>query len=294
MTSRSIVCGLCLVLAGAPAFAQGKSQQNKNKNAGTPAPPSRNDLAAAAPVAPTPTGGATPLAWIDDASLLAPGMVSLSLSAMRWAGGGASEVDAPIVDAAIGLSPRVQLSASVPRVVGSGDPEGALGGVGTSFFSAKVQLYESSTHAIKFAAAPTLQVLGEGVVATLGPDQGRLRWGLPMSAEISHGAVRLYGGGGYFSPGLWFSGAAVSGQAAEKVFVSVGFSRAWRHSDDPTIPLSERDRNEISGGAAYVLSPAITLFGSLGHTVKTLAENGAGTSIACGVSFSFTAQTPAK
>src|SRR6185436_9300963 len=93
-----LVASACVALAcSTTAFAQGKSQQ-KGKKDGAPAPPSRNELAAPAVVAPSPTG-ATPLAWIDDASLLAPGVVSLSMSAMRWSGAGdagISEVDVPI------------------------------------------------------------------------------------------------------------------------------------------------------------------------------------------------------
>jgi hypothetical protein len=293
---------LCAALAASPAFAQGNSQsaranQGNNGNGhGAPsaAAPSRNQLAAVA-VAPVPSpSGATPLAWVDDASLLPSGMVSLSMSAMRWAGGGTSEIDAPIVDVAFGLAPRLQLSASVPRVVGSADPSGAVGGVGTSFFTAKVAVYEQSQRAFKVAASPTLQLLGEGVVASLGPGEGRVRWGLPVSAEISRGVLRLYGGGGYFSPGLWFSGAAVGAQAASKVFVSGGFSRAWRNTELPDVPLSERDRKEISGGAAYVLNPTITVFGSVGRTIKTLEENGAGTSLVGGVSFSFATAAAVK
>src|SRR6185436_10792187 len=72
----------------------------KKKNT---APPSRNELTAA-PMATSATS-ATPLAWVDDASLMAPGAVAFSVSAMRWQGGGLSEVDAPIVDAAFGLTP---------------------------------------------------------------------------------------------------------------------------------------------------------------------------------------------
>jgi len=128
-------------------------------------------------------------------------------------------------------------------------------------------------------------------VAGLEPGEGRVRWGLPVSAEISRGSMRFYGGSGYFSPGLWFAGAAVSKQASEKIFVSGGFSRAWRHSDIPDIPLSERDHKELSGGVAYVVHPSVTVFGSIGRTVMTLAENGAGTSIIGGASFSFAAST---
>src|SRR5439155_19089070 len=138
-------------------LAQGKSQEKKKA-----APPSRNELTTSPPAATSATT-ATPLALVDDASLLAPGMGVLSVSAMRWQGVGTSEVDAPIVDAAFGLAPRVQLSASVPRVVGSADPAGAAGGVGTSFFSAKIAVYETPNHAFKVATAPTLQLLSNGI-----------------------------------------------------------------------------------------------------------------------------------
>ena len=203
MTRATWAASVAFTLVASTALAQGNSQKNK------PKPPSRNDLAPAAPSAPASTG-ATPLAWIDDASLLSPGQMALSVSAMHWQGNGVGEVDAPIVDAAFGLAPRVQLSASIPHVSGGADPSGAAGGVGTSFFSAKIALHEMPAYGFKVAVAPTLQLLGSGVVESLGVQQDRIRWGVPVSAEVSSGSTRLYGGGGYFSPGLWFSGVAVA------------------------------------------------------------------------------------
>jgi len=281
--------GIVTLAASTPALAQGNSQKNKNKSKNT-APPSRNELTAA-PMATSATG-ATPLAWVDDASLLAPGMVAFSVSAMRWQGGGLSEVVAPIVDAAFGLTPRVQLSASVPRVGGSGDPDGAAGGIGTSFFSAKIAVYEAKNHRFKVATGPTLQLLGKGIVESLGSEQSRVRWGLPVSAEVSSGATRLYGGGGYFSPGLWFSGVAAGFAISDRTNASVGVSRAWRTAETPDVLLSERDRKEISGGASYALRPTISVFGSIGRTFATLEENGAGTAISGGLSIVFATAGP--
>ena len=62
-------------------------------------------------------------------SVLPPGMVSLSISGVRWQGADLSEVNFPVVDMAIGLGPRVQLGASIPRIVGAADPTQAIGGV---------------------------------------------------------------------------------------------------------------------------------------------------------------------
>ncbi len=270
-----------MTLAASSAAAQGRSQEHRNNT-----PPSRNQLAATPIVAPAPSG-ATPLAWIDDATLLGEDLVAVAVSAARWSGGGASELDAPIVDAAFGLAPRLQLSMSVPRVVGSSEPDGAAGGIGTSFFSAKVALYDGGSGGAKLAATPTLQVLGSAVAAALGPEQRRTNWGLPVSAEITQGPVRVYGGGGYFSPGIWFTGGAVSGRATDRLYVSAGVSRAWRRT---AAGLAPADRKELSFGAAYVVTPRLSTFGSIGRTFATLAENGAGTSISGGLSVAFAAR----
>ena len=281
MKRQTFAAGAIVMALAVPALAE----NSKPKGHGNSAPPSRNELAPVAVV--TPVVSATPLAWIDDATLLDPNTMVLSVSAVRWQGAGLSEVDFPISDVAMGLARRVQLSASVPRVIGSADPGGAAGGVGTSFFSFKVGVASNRARTMKLAVAPTMQLLGEAVAATLGPNQSRVRWGLPVSAEIDRGPLRLYGGGGYFSPGLWYTGAALGLQANPKVTINGGFSRAWRGANGLDIPLSDRDRKEISGGAAYSLTPHLTAFGSIGTTVKTFDDNGAGTTLSGGVSFWF-------
>ena len=281
MKRQTFAASAIVMALAVPALAE----NSKPKGHGNSAPPSRNELAPVAVV--TPVVSATPLAWIDDATLLDPNTMVLSLSAVRWQGAGLSEVDFPISDVAMGLARRVQLSASVPRVIGSADPGGAAGGVGTSFFSFKIDVASNRARTMKLAVAPTMQLLGEAVAATLGPNQSRVRWGLPMSAEIDRGPLRLYGGGGYFSPGLWYTGAAFGLQTSPKVTINGGFSRAWRGANGLDIPLSDRDRKEISGGAAYSLTPHLTAFGSIGTTVKTFADNGAGTTLSGGVSFWF-------
>ena len=264
----------------APALAQGKSQLHKKSGSG-PKPPSRNDLVV--PTVVSSSGGA-PMAWLDDASLLDPGGVSVGVSAMRWSGSGLSEVNAPIVDAALGLTRRVQLSASVPHVVGSADPTGPAGGIGTSYFSAKVGVLDRGS-VLKVAVSPTVEVLGPGVVDSLTSGQHRVQMGFPASAEIDRGPARVYAGAGYFTRGAWFTG--IGGSYALNVRLSAfgSFSRAWRRADVAGVPIGDRDRNELSGGASYGLSSAVHIFGSVGRTLATLDENGAGTTIAGGISF---------
>jgi len=268
-----------------PALAQGNSQGHKKS---APAPPSRNDL-----VAPSMTtagsGAASPIAWVDDATVLDSGGVAIAISMLRWSGSGLSEVNAPVVDIALGLTPRVQFSASVPRVVGSADPGGAAGGLGTSYFSAKIGVFNSKKQGAKLAVSPTLEVLSPGVVGSLAPGEHRVQVGFPVSAEIDRGPVRLYGATGYFTRGAWFTGAGAGIVVNEKAAVSAGFSRSWRRAGTPDVPLGDRDRNELSGSVSYAVAPSVRVFGSFGRTIATLEENGAGTTIAGGVSLFFTA-----
>jgi hypothetical protein len=266
------------------ALAQGNSQQHK-KN--PPAPPSRSDLAAPSSVsmATTAVAGPTPFAWVDDASLLEAGSVSIAMSVVRWQGSGISEVDVPVIDASIGLAPRVHLTATVPRVVGSVDPLGPVGGVGTSYFSVKIAAINDAKRSLKLSVAPTLEVLGRGVLQSMTEGERRVHFGLPVSLELDRGPARLYAGGGYFTRGVWFTGAGVGTRLNDKVFVSGGFSRSWRGSDVPDIPLSDRDRKEITGSGSYALTPQVSVYGAIARTIATLDENGAGTSVIGGVSF---------
>jgi hypothetical protein len=273
---------MATLAVSAPAIAQGNSQSHK-KNP----PPSRSDLTAPASTSTATVGGTTPFAWIDDASLMDPGAVSIALSVVRWQGTDVSEVDVPVIDVSVGLAPRVHLTASVPRVVGSSDPSGAAGGVGTSYFSAKIALLNDAERNVKLSVAPMLEVLGRGVLQSLTSGERRVHFGLPASVEVNRGAARLYGGGGYFSRGVWFAGGGAGARASRKTFVSAGYSRSWRRADAVDLALSDRARNELTGGASYALQPNVSVFGSIARTIATLEENGAGTSVSGGVSFFF-------
>ena len=285
MQQTTVLASAILALAiSTSAWAQGKSQEHKKSR---PAPPSRSDLASPASASMPATGvaGPTPFAWVDDASLLEAGTVSIAMSVARWQGSGISEVDVPVIDAAIGLARRVHLTATVPRVVGSEDPLGPAGGVGTSYFSAKIAAFDDAKRRLKLSVAPTLEVLGRGVLQSTGDAERRVHFGLPVSVQLDRGPARLYAGGGYFTRGVWFTGAGAGTRLNDKVFVSAGFSRSWRRSDVADIPLSDRDRKEITGSGSYALTPQIGVYGAIARTIATLDENGAGTSLVGGVSF---------
>jgi hypothetical protein len=275
MHSRRVIASALAALAIAlPAHAQGKSQDHKHSS-----PPSTSEL----PPSTVLAGGATPFSWLDDASVMEPGAAALALSVVRWVGTDLSETSVPAIDAGLGLARGVQLSATIPRVVAE---SGTTAGMGTSFVGLKLGVVDDSSHRLKVAVAPTLEILGAGVVAALGEGTSRVQWGLPVSLELDRGAGRVYAGSGCFSRGVWYAGAGAGVQAAPRVALAASFTRSWTSAATPDVPIGERDRNEISGSALYSISPNIGVFGSIGHTIATTDANGAGATFAVGVALS--------
>jgi hypothetical protein len=281
-TSWAIACVVALVVAPR-VQAQGKSGGKGHKSS----PPSSIAL----PIPAAGSGsGASPLAWLDDASLLAPGSMSLTLSAVRWSGTDLAETDFPVLNAAVGLTPRVQIGVSIPRVIGSGDTAGPVGGFGTSYLSGKIALL-SGASGVKVAVSPMIEILGEGAVQALPVGESRLQFGLPVSLELSQGPARVFASTGVFSRGAWFAGGGAGVQASPRVGVSASFTRSWATADVAGVT---HDRRELSAGVAYSATPRLAVYGSLGRTIATTDEDGAGTTLAAGVSFLFAPTTRSR
>jgi hypothetical protein len=271
------IAGAAMALAVAvPLHAQGKS--NGKGNAHKSAPPSSSPLPS-----PTtgPVAGASPIAWLDDASLLAPGATSLTLSIMRWVGTDLSEVHFPVIDASVGITPRLQIGATVPHTIGSADGTGPAGGMGTSFISAKIAVLTGES-GIKLAVSPMIEVLAAGAAQALAPDEGRTQFGLPVSAEFTQGSTRVFASTGFFSHGVWFAGGGAGFQVSPKVGTSLSFTRSWVTGGTVAVP---RNQQELSGGVSYLVKSQAAVYGAIGRTIATTDDNGAGTTISAGVTF---------
>jgi hypothetical protein len=281
-----IAAGVAVTLAAiaSPALAQGKSQGKSHKGR----PPSSSPLPAPSVGGAAVVSAASPLAWLDDASVLTPGAVSVGISAARWSGAGASEVDVPIVDAGLGIAPRVQIGASLPRIAPGPNGSEPLGGLGTSYFSGKVALLTGS--ALKLALSPLVEVLGTSAAQTLPAGSSRLQFGLPISVELEQGSARVFASTGFFSRGALFAGGGAGFQATPTVGVSIAFTRSWVNDEAAAIT---RDRRELSGGMSWFVRPPIALYGSVGRTIATSDEDGAGRTVSGGITFLLT-PGPAK
>jgi hypothetical protein len=267
------------------AAATGNGNSGKTSNAGgngAGRPPSDVALAAPANIS-TTASASTPFAWIDNANLMAPGAIWVGISMVRWQNAGISQVSVPVVDAAVGMTPRLQIGASVPRIAAS-DALGRPAALGTAFFNAKVGILNDRAKPLKLAMTPTLEVLNTTALGVAPTEQSRVQWGLPVSAEVDRGVVRAYGSGGYFSPGVWFAGVGAGTQVGSRIGVSVSFSRAWSSSVADDTLLAAPRRNDLSTGISMAFTPNVGVFGSVGRTFKTDAQFGAGTTVSLGLS----------
>jgi hypothetical protein len=273
MTRANFVVASAFVAlaAAAPVMAQsgsgGRTTSGTSGGGTRGTAPSRNVLPNSAL---TTSSVASPFAWLDDGRILPTATVSVAVSTLRWEGTGLSEVDAPVTSIAAGVAPRVQLGASIPHIIGSADPAGAVGGLGSLYFYGKVGLLGDESP-IKLAVAPTIEVLSES----------RTQFGLPVSIEYDAGSTRVFAGTGFFTRGIRFAGGGVSVRAASHLGISVSVSHSWTTSD--TIGVVA-DRTEITGSAAVPIAPNVSLFGSIGQTIATTDQNGAGTTVSGGIS----------
>jgi hypothetical protein len=282
VTSNRAMTGALLLSGALAAFSPAtlSAQGHGNQGHGHGSPPSSSPLPGV--TAPPPGIGATPIPWIDDANLMPSGAMAIDVSMSHWAGDEIGETTMPAVNVAVGLAERFQVAVSVPHVVGDA-ASGVAGGLGTTFVSAKYAALVSD-RGVRVAVAPTLELLGTGVLSALGPDESRAQFGLPVSLEIDGEGRRAYFSSGWFSRGVWFAGAGVGFQVQRRIGVSGSFSRSWTSAAGEAIDLS-RDRAEFSGGIGVALASHASVFGSVSHTIATTTENGAGATISAGMSF---------
>jgi hypothetical protein len=283
---------MALALA-VPAAAQGKGAAKKPPKASTP-PASRSAVsgptttgAPATSGTATPTAGTSatttsPFSWMDDASLVEPGTAWVGLSTVRWHGGGVSQTIVPVFDGTFGITPRTQVSASVPRTAG---------GLGAMFFSAKLNLLTDAAHNVMVSVAPTLGVLPGDPTAATGR---QAQVGLPVSAHVDRPGGRLFTSAGYFSPGIWYAGAGAGRSMGERAGISASVSRSWTTStstDSGATAVPGTSQVELSGGLSYAVTPTLSAFCSLG---RTYAAGGASTTIGIGLSLGGRSTLPVR
>ena len=281
----AIVAGV--FVAAGPVCAQGRSDSapGKTKDKKTQSSSSSSSSRAsqsglASPVTATtstsaPAASANAVAyfgsWLDDASIVAPREVWVGLSTGYWQGANNRQIDAPVVSAAVGITPRVHAGGSA-SFYHFRDAEGlSERGFGTFSLYGKVLIADPARApgAIGVAVTPLLE-LSRGSDSPVG-------WALPVNLEVDHGDVRLYGSAGYFSRGSVFGTVGADIPLTSRVFLNGTFGQSYARAGT--------HQTSLGIGASVGLTPGTGIFVGLGHTHMPEVMGPGGLSIAGGVSF---------
>ena len=280
MRTLPLAAGFVITVVALGVAAQAHAQGNgrpKAPRAG-PAASTPSTVTATMPVSTYPQFGA----WLDDASALPRGAGAVSLGAGYWRLGGMSQTNLPMLGGGIGVTDRLQMSASVPfyRVAA---PTGSVRGLDDVYVSAKYSVFD-----------PTLTVSENGlaispVVEILSADagDGRVHFALPVSVELRRAPFRVYGSGGYFTRGAVFGGGALEWTSASGVSVTGAVIQSYSMKT-PTAPEAiERSHGDVSVGLAAPMTGSISAYGSIGRSLTSVASGGTSLAITGGISFRF-------
>jgi hypothetical protein len=130
--------------------------------------------------------------WLDDADTLAPGAGSIGVAVSHSDSLDGGETDAPVLDAAVGLSSRVQLSGSLPYYQASYSDGYESSGLGNTSLAVKVKVVDPNEHAVGLAVAPVLEILGDASLADPTLGLSRVNWALPVSVQVGRGNTRAF------------------------------------------------------------------------------------------------------
>ena len=225
-------------------------------------------------------------AWLDDTSAPTPGDGFVSIMAGHWRLAEVAQTNLPMVAAGIGLSDRIQVSASVPfyRVNYQGTTSAGLDDI---YLSSKITLIDPTLtlSEVGLAVSPVVEVLSGGV----GSD--RVHFAIPVSVEIRRYPFRAYVSAGYFTRGSMFSGGAVEWASSGGTTLSGSLSQSYSLNDVTELDNLgvSKQRLDVSGSVGRAVSRSAVVSVSVGRSLSSIAEGGTRFSIMGGVSFRFSA-----
>ncbi|MEO5739392.1 MAG: hypothetical protein ABIS29_02225 [Vicinamibacterales bacterium] len=287
-----VVLAFGVLVAAGPAIAQGRSDgapgQTKDKSkdqsskSSTPSSSaSRASLSGLASPSTATTSTSAPAvsansvayygSWLDDASIVTPGDVWVGLATGYWRGDSNRQIDAPVVSAAVGITPRVQAGGSA-SFYHFRDADGiSENGFGTFSLYGKFLIADPmrAPNAIGVAVTPLLE-FSPGSDAPVG-------WALPLNLETRRGDARIYASTGYFSRGSVFATVAADIPVSSRVFINGTFGQSYARSGT--------HQTSLGVGASLGLTATSGLFIGVGQTLMPSEIGPGGVSIAGGVSF---------
>jgi hypothetical protein len=229
--------------------------------------PSTSTTATAAPPA-SASGAVYYGSWLDDASVIPVRTVWVGLSSGYWRAEAGRQVDAPVLNVAAGIAPRVHVGANVPIYHVRDQSGAAASGLGNVYLYGKVVLFDPSLkRGVGLAVTPLLE--------RAATDQERYSWALPVNVEVRLRRYRVYGSSGYFSRGSVFAQGAIEAPVGSHVALTANLGRSH---------ASGTHQTDIGVGSIFFLTPATGVTFSVGRTFSPTETASRGTWLGGGIS----------
>ena len=278
------------------ADAQGHGRPKTPRSPTTPAS-TQTTTSAASSVTSAPLQTTTPStslrqfgSWLDDSSVAARGDAFTSINFGYWRMAGASQADMPMMSGGIGMTDRLQLTASVPFYQASYQGTSTRG-LDDVYVSGKYNILDPTLtlSEIGLAISPVVEVLS-------GAPNDRLHFAIPVAVEIRRQPFRTYGSVGYFTRGALFSGGALEWTSVRGVTLTGSMTHSYSAKNDMTLDqlAVSRQRADVSFGVGYPLTRTAAASVSVGRSLTSIDEGGTRLALSGGVSFRFSGarQTP--
>jgi hypothetical protein len=310
VTNRSFSLPAALAIGLVIAMSTNANGQGNGNGNGRPKAPTNNPApttssptsSSPAPAPSAPTSTSTPItdagtdpsasivtfrqfgSWLDDASAGTPGEGYVSIGVGYWRLSGMSQINIPMLGAGVGVTDRMQLSATVPfynvRYEG-----GSARGLDDIYLGAKYTLIDPTLTISEFglAVSPVMEVLSPGAPG------GRVHFAIPVSMELRRAPFRLYGSAGYFTRGSVFTGGALEWMSPSGMVFTGVLTQSYSLKGDPVLDqmMVGRQRLDAMGSAAYPLGSVAVAYASVGRSLSSLEEGGTSLALTGGVSVRF-------
>jgi hypothetical protein len=225
--------------------------------------------------------------WLDDASVAARGDGFTSISFGYWRMAGTTQTDVPMMAGGVGMTDRLQVTASVPFYQTSYEGT-ASRGIDDVYVSAKYSLLDPTLtlSEIGLAVSPVMEVLSGGV-------DNRVHFAIPVTLEFRRQPFRTYASAGYFTRGAVFSGGAVEWTSARSVTLTGSVTHSYSTKNDLILDqgVASRQRADVSFGVGYPLSRMAAASMSIGRSLTSMEQGGTSLALSGGVSFRFSQPT---
>ena len=225
-------------------------------------------------------------AWLDDASAATPGEGQTSVGVGHWRMNGMTQTNFPMIGMGIGVTDRLQVSASLPFYHASYDGVVARG-IDDIYLSAKYVLIDPTLtlSEVGLAVSPVVEVLSSGAPG------GRVHFAVPVNVELRRLPFRAYGSAGYFTRGSVFAGGALEWTSPSRLTFTGALTQSYSTRADAILDalgIGAR-RADVTGSVAVPIGQVAAGYVSVGRSLTSLDEGGAKLSLSGGMAFRFSA-----